>query len=613
MRSSHPWLSLKVCQSWVKGIREIEDRGPSSGKVLMESILGKLDEPETALFVATVMELNRSDDVIAALQKQLSEASIALVESEAEKKHLQLRVEQLEADNSELRQELQQTVQKLMQSDAKKAEQARELADLKQRLAVQEARAAYMQAEMADARQKQAFGKCHVPSSRETIADKAARQKKRRENKSLRAVERERSSTRPKGGQKGHKGHGLKLPKDPDISEEVHHYPEQCRRCPHWGDCQKKKMRSHEVRHVLDLAIQLAHYQHMAMGTQCPLSGQTVLGTFPADITGSKQYGDGVRTMSAHLFFNGAMSYERVADYLAGMGIPMSMGTVHSIVQNMCSQPSLTTTVEHLKGEMRQEVVVHADETGVPVDNANRWTHLFGTRDATIFSLSDKRGAEGMLEAGILPGFKGVVVHDCWASYWNKDLGLSQNQHALCHAHIIRELLKAQELFPEQRWIADLIELELRIGAACKAAIEERRSSLKGYKYTMFRREYMRLIHLGQTLHPKRTRKEPGKRGRIEQSKIFNLLARLEKHFDALFRCARDVRVPFTNNLAEQAAKCIKVREKISGCFATRKGAEDYLRMLSYLETARKRGITAFQAIRFCRQDQCHLILKKVA
>ena len=56
-----------------------------------------------------------------------------------------------------------------------------------------------------------------------------------------------------------------------------------------------------------------------------------------------------------------------------------------------------------------------------------------------------------------------------------------------------------------------------------------------------------------------------GKRGRLEQSKALNLLTRLRKYRDDVWRFAYKKDVPFTNNLAEQALRIAKVKQKISG------------------------------------------------
>jgi transposase len=78
------------------------------------------------------------------------------------------------------------------------------------------------------------------------------------------------------------------------------------------------------------------------------------------------------------------------------------------------------------------------------------------------------------------------------------------------------------------------------------------------------------------------------KRGRRAKTKAQNLLTRLGDFEDSVLAFLHDINVPFTNNLAEQDIRMIKVRQKISGCFRTVHGAEHFARIRSYLSTARK-------------------------
>lgn len=58
-----------------------------------------------------------------------------------------------------------------------------------------------------------------------------------------------------------------------------------------------------------------------------------------------------------------------------------------------------------------------------------------------------------------------------------------------------------------------------------------------------------------------------------------NLLLRLQSRKEDVLRFLADLSVPFTNNRAEQDLRMMKVRQKISGCFRTTAGAEDFAAM----------------------------------
>jgi len=71
----------------------------------------------------------------------------------------------------------------------------------------------------------------------------------------------------------------------------------------------------------------------------------------------------------------------------------------------------------------------------------------------------------------------------------------------------------------------------------------------------------------------------------------------LRLHGDDVWRFATDVGVPFTNNMAEQAVRMPKVKQKISGCFRTEEGADFYYTIRSYLATLHKQAENLFEAL----------------
>lgn len=190
-----------------------------------------------------------------------------------------------------------------------------------------------------------------------------------------------------------------------------------------------------------------------------------------------------------------------------------------------------------------------------------------------------------------MPELQGRAIHDGWASYFKFD----NCTHALCNAHHLRELRFIFEQHQQTR-AGNIFELLLDIKKEVEQTVFEQ-MSLKSEQLSYYEEQYDKLLQQGFTANPPPEQPPPRKRGCKKQSKAKNLLDRLQKYKSEILAFMSDFRVPFDNNLAERAVRMIKVKQRISGTFSTRLGAEIFCDIRSYISTARKQGANVIHII----------------
>ena len=397
-------------------------------------------------------------------------------------------------------------------------------------------------------------------------------------------------SGKKQGGQEGHEGTNLAQRKPDKI---IGCMPSKCDKCPRHDECMKNAKVT-ESRQVIDAVIKTEVVQYNKCRiTNCPLHGWSRDGQFPKDVNGPVQYGENLQALVVSLNTVGAVSIARTHEILANVfDVPLSTATIKSMISKCAA--NLSDVIPEIGNRLVDSEVDNADETGIRVDKKLHWAHVLCNAKYTLIRVHPKRGWEAMEDIGYLLRFHGILIHDCWAPYWKHPGDIA---HAICCAHLLRELTGVEENHPDYTWPGKFRELLLDMKKARDRRYEKGDTELSPYYQHKFSRQYDEIIDTAYAETPVPEPKSGSKKGRKKRGKVLALVDRLKEYKASVCLFIKNFAVQFDNNQAERDLRMTKAKTKISGCFRTIDGAQEYLDIMSYASTARKLGYNAYLAI----------------
>ena len=386
------------------------------------------------------------------------------------------------------------------------------------------------------------------------------------------------TSGRKPGGQGGHSGQTLAQVTDPD--EVLRHEPARCRGCG--AGLARASQVGVARRHVFDLPpISIRVTEHELVSRRCGC-GVTTTADAPTGVNAPVQYGSRINAVMVYLYMGQYLSKHRTAVAMSELfGISVSDGTVSAATARAADD--LAGFCAAVTKKIAGAEVAHFDETGFRADGKLHWLHSASTPEFTLITCHRRRGREAMNAAGILPNFTGIAVHDAWAPYDT----YPQITHALCNAHVLRELIAVTDHHAQSPdptswcWAEQVIDNLLAI----KAMTQD--GTLDPDRLAACRELLVHGARIGTAMPT------PGPVGAKHRA----LARRITNRIEDYLRFATDPRTPWDNNAAEREIRMAKLRQKVSGGMRTLTGAQHFAALRSYLATTAKHGIDGLEAL----------------
>jgi hypothetical protein len=221
--------------------------------------------------------------------------------------------------------------------------------------------------------------------------------------------------------------------------------------------------------------------------------------------------------------------------------------------------------------------------------------HLLVVRTPTPglvwYTAISSRSSEAIDATGVLTGWHGLFTRDDYAGWHQYDPTLAGVQ--LCCQHLIRALRAVLTLAPKvQKWAGRLIDLLREAHRLVLTARDAGKNSLDQATIDALRARYDADVRIGELTNMSQPwadeKNHPG----------LVLARRLAAKADQVWLFTTNFTIPWTNNPSEQAIRLPKRHQAVSGYWHTPTTLAAYLRVRSYLVSARDHGIRAIDTIR---------------
>lgn len=366
-----------------------------------------------------------------------------------------------------------------------------------------------------------------------------------------------------------HRNGGRELSQQPDQVVVV-----QAKRCPHCGvEVDPSTQRLSGIYERIELPQVTPHITRVERyGGMCPCCQKAYEAPVPVGLEPGSPFGSSIATLVTYLRYSHAISYGRLSQLMSELyGLSLSEGAIANLLRRV--QVQLETPVAKIVERLRSARLVGSDETGARVNGKNQWEWVFQNDQVCLHVIRPTRG-KTVIDS-VMAGHQPQI--------WVSDLFSAQAAHPalewqVCLAHQLRDCQYAIDagdgLFAPRmkRLFLKAIALQRRRHKLAASTVEQYCARLRGSL-----REIL-------NLQPKS----------VEGQRLLKRYQKIRAH---LLLFLSDATIPPTNNSSEQALRWSVIFRKVTNGFRSDWGAQLFAQVRSLVNTAKRQGISAFDAI----------------
>jgi transposase len=391
---------------------------------------------------------------------------------------------------------------------------------------------------------------------------------KPKRNQSLRT-----KSQRKSGGQKGHKGHTLKMSEQPDETKILR--SDYCQVCGSDLRSLRHQLVSKRQEVVIPPIIpQVIEYQQF--GCQCDC-GHHQKPTYPTNINAPIQFGSEIVALVSYFNVFQYVPYQRLQLLFQDVfNLSISEGSIRNLLEkgSQKAQPVYQAILENIK----QSAYIGSDETGAKVNNSKWWIWVWQNVKNTFLKAAPSRGFTTIEE--IFPrGLPNAIIgSDRLAA----QLKITSKGKQLCFPHLLLDLnyLLDTEKTTWAQQFKDILKKALELNKVCLA---KKLPCVFGENAAQNLEEELNkllAVPLLKDQHPL----------------TLTFQTQMLKNRNYLFTFLYHLEVPPDNNASERAVRNVKVKQKISGQFKS--GQEAFCVLRSVIDTLRKRELNVLNKLK---------------